>query len=162
MAAALAGADRPPAAEEPWRGILVRAETRRSEAEAALERAGQDRLETLPKGRDRKAVERELEEARTRDGRRARTSVLDLGLELAALAFRDLGCLAVGVPEAVLGTDRVGEEAEALARNRDPGRLRAAVERCEETRQSLELNVTEELALAALLMRLERLVGSGG
>ncbi len=162
VAAALAGADRPPAAEEPWRGILVRAETRRSEAEAALERAGQDRLETLPKGRDRKAVERELEEARTRDGRRARTSVLDLGLELAALAFRDLGCLAVGVPEAVLGTDRVGEEAEALARNRDPGRLRAAVERCEETRQSLELNVTEELALAALLMRLERLVGSGG
>jgi DNA polymerase-3 subunit delta' len=162
VAAALAGTDRPPAAEEPWRGILVRAEARRAEVEAALERTGAERLETLPKGRDRKTVERELEETRTRDGRRARTSVLDLGLELAALAFRDLACLAEGVPEAVLGTDRAGEEAATLARSRDPQRLRAAVERCEATRQSLELNVTEELALAALLMRLERLVGAAG
>ncbi len=53
----------------------------------------------------------------------------------------------------------------------DPGRLslnlitvdhwslREAVERCEDARASLELNPSEDLVLAALLFRLERLVG---
>ena len=160
--ATLAGAERGPSAEEPWRGILTRAEARRAEVEAELEVRGAERFEMLPKGRERRAVERELEESRTRDARRARTEVLELGIELTALTFRDLACLAEGVPEAVLATDQAGEEVVATARARDPRRLREAVERCEETRQSLELNVTEELALSALFLRLERLVGSAG
>ena len=49
------------------------------------------------------ALEREFEEAAKRDGRRARTEVLDLGLELAALGFRDLVCVAEGADDAVLG-----------------------------------------------------------
>jgi len=160
--ATLAGADRGPTAEEPWRGILTRADARRAEVESELERRGAARLELVPKGRERRAVERELEESRARDGRRARTEVLELGIELTALAFRDLACLAEGVPEAVLATDQTTEGLVATARARDPRRLREAVERCEETRQSLELNVTEELALSALFLRLERLVGSAG
>ena len=48
-----------------------------AEEEAAAER--EQRLEIEPKGRDRKALEREFEEAAKRDGRRARTEVLDLG-----------------------------------------------------------------------------------
>jgi hypothetical protein len=39
-------------------------------------------------------------------------------------------------------------------------RLREAIERCEDARQALELNVTEDLALTALTLRLERLVGA--
>ena len=111
------------------------------------------------KGRERTALAREFEEAAKREGRRARTEVLDMGLELAALTFRDLVCVAEGAEAAVLGADRIPDLAP-LARGRDARRLREAVERCEDTRQSLELNVTEELALSALTLRLARLVGS--
>ena len=143
---------------EPWRPLLDRAEARRLEAEeAAAHRAG-ERLELEPKGRERRALERELEEAAKRDGRRARTAVLDLGLGLAALTFRDLLCAAEGAPEAVLATDRLPELA-ASAEGRDARRLREAAERCEDTRLSLELNVSEDLALSALTFRLRSLVG---
>jgi hypothetical protein len=60
----------------------------------------------------------------------------------------------------VLATDRAAALG-AEARSRDPRRLRTAAERCEETREGLELNVSEDLALQALTFRLRRLVGSG-
>jgi DNA polymerase-3 subunit delta' len=157
---ALAGEPERPDAEDPWRPLLGRADERRAAVEERAEREAERRLELEPKGRERKALERELEEAARRDGRRARTGVLDLGLELAAIAFRDLACVAEGADAAVLGTDRIGELAPA-ASGRDARRLRDAVERCDEARQSLELNVTEELALSALTFRLRRLVGGG-
>jgi DNA polymerase-3 subunit delta' len=155
VAAALAGGR----GAEPWRPLLERAEQRRLDAEdaAAAERA--ERLELEPKGRERRAIERELEEAAKRDGRRARTEVLDLALSLTGLAFRDLVCLAEDAPESVLGDDRSALLAEQ-ARGRDPRRLREAAERCEDVRQALELNVMEDLALAALGFRLTALVGA--
>jgi DNA polymerase-3 subunit delta' len=156
--AALAG-ERRDVTAEPWRALLGRAEGRGAEAEAAVQQACAERLEQEPKGRERKALEREFEEAARRDGRRARTEVLDLGLELAALAFRDLVCVAEGAADAVLATDRI-ETLVAAARGRDEHRLRAAVERCEDARLTLELNVSEELALTALSLRLARLVGA--
>ena len=143
---------------EPWRPLLDRAEHRRAAAEAAVRAQAARRLELEPKDRERKALEREFDEAAKRDGRRARTEVLELGLTLAALAFRDLACLAQGARAGVLGSDRI-EALVPLARGRDARRLQEAVERCEDTRQSLELNVTEELALTALTLRLGRLVG---
>jgi DNA polymerase-3 subunit delta' len=155
---ALGGQARDPRAPEPWAPLLERAEARRREVEDEVAATAKARLEDEPKGRERSALEREFEEAAKRDGRRARTEVLDLGLELAALTFRDLVCAAEGAPGAVLGTDRI-EALAPSARGRDARRLREAVERCEETRLSLSLNVTEELALSALTIRLRRLVG---
>jgi len=159
LAAALgdgrAGADE----VEPWRGLLERAEGRRAEAEARVEQLRDRRLETEPKGRDRGALERQFEEAAKRDGRRARTEVLDLGLSLAALGFRDLVCLAEGAQEAALDPARALALSSA-AHGRDPRRLREAAERCEDVRLSLSLNVTEDLALEALGYRLASLVGS--
>ena len=155
VAAALEGAG----AGESWRPLLERAELRRAEAEEAAERQRAERIELEPKGRERRALERELEEAAKRDGRRARTEVLELGLTLAGLGFRDLVCLAEGAEDAVLASDRAHELAER-ARGRDPRRLREAAERCEDTRQSLELNVAEDLALSALGFRLAALVGA--
>ena len=154
--AALDGGPEPP---EPWRPLLDRADSRRAQAEekAANERA--ERLELEPKGRERRTLERELEEAAKRDSRRARTQVLDLGLTLAAISFRDLICLVEGADEAVLGTDRAAALAHA-ARGRDSRRLREAAERCDDLRQALELNVNEELALSALGFRLANLVGA--
>jgi hypothetical protein len=158
---ALAGEGRDPRTGEAWAPLLQRAEARRAEAEKGVAAAAKERLELEPKGRDRSAIEREFDETAKRDGRRARTEVLDLGLELAALTFRDLLCLAEGAEAAVLTTDRAPDLAGA-ARGRDARRLRQALERCEDARLSLELNVTEELALSALTLRLSRLVGSAG
>src|SRR5437763_2644167 len=88
--AALAGAERDPREGEPWAPILARAEARRAQAEEAVERAAAERLELEPKGRERTALAREFEESARREGRRARTEILDLALELAAITFRDL------------------------------------------------------------------------
>lgn len=144
--------------EEPWRALFERADQRKKEAEAALAETARIRLELEPKGRERRSLEKEFQDAAKREGRRAHTAVLDLALTLAQLAFRDLACVAAGADAAVLGRDRI----EGLARHageQDGRRLRAAVECCEETRASLELNVTEDLALLALLFRLRDLVG---
>jgi DNA polymerase III subunit delta' len=146
---------------ETWKPLLERAEKRRAAAEEAVAAEGVARLEMEPAGRDRRAIERELEEAAKRDGRRARTEVLDLALTLTGLAFRDLVCLASEAAEAVLASDRANALAEHV-RGRDPRRLREAAERCEDVRQALELNVSEDLALSALGLRLAALAGSPG
>jgi hypothetical protein len=154
-------ADGGPPEEDAWRPLLDRAEAKRAEAEERIAEEAGRRLELEPKGRERSALAKQLEEAAKRDGRRARTEVLDLGLTLAALGFRDLVALAEDAAPAVLGSDRCAALAER-ARGRDPRRLREAAERCEDVRQSLELNVSEDLALTALSLRLASLVGSAG
>lgn len=143
---------------EPWRGLLDRADERRSAAEERVAEEAKDRLANEPKGRDRGAIEKQFEESAKRDGRRARTGVLDLGLTLASLRFRDLLCLAEGAEDAVL--DPAGASALAGDARLEPISLRAAAERCEDTRLSLQLNVTEDLALEALGFRLTDLVGA--
>jgi DNA polymerase-3 subunit delta' len=156
--AALADAD---GTAEPWRALLERAEEAREQAEDDIAEQKKKRLELEPKDRERRTLEKEFDESAKRAGRRARTHVLELGLELATLTFRDLVCVAEGAREAVLATDRIDTLASA-AQARDPRRLRQAAELCEDTRQSLQLNVQEDLALTSLSLRLRRLVGSPG
>jgi len=146
---------------EPWRPLLARAEVRRESAEEAVQETAKARLEEEPAGRDRRALERDFEEAARRDGRRARTEVLDLALTIATLLFRDLACGVAGADSAVLAVDR-RERLEEAAAGRDEAALRGAAELCEEVRASLELNVNEDLALAALGFRLERAVRAPG
>jgi DNA polymerase-3 subunit delta' len=156
--AALADAD---GTAEPGRALLERAEEARQQAEDDVATQKSERLELEPKDRERRALEKEFDEMAKRAGRRARTRVLELGLELATLTFRDLVCVAEGAREAVLATDRIDTLASA-AQARDARRLREAAELCEDTRQSLQLNVQEDLALTSLSLRLRRLVGSPG
>jgi DNA polymerase III subunit delta' len=157
VAAALSGgAD---AGDEPWRALLARAEGAAAAAEEAVAEDAKRRLELEPKGRERKAVEKDFEEAAKREVRRARRESLELALTLTALTFRDLICIAEGAPEAVLASDRAPALAEQ-ARSRDPRRLREAAERCEDVRQALELNVMEDVALSALSFRLAALAGA--
>jgi len=146
---------------EPWRPLLDRAEKRRESADQAVQETAKARLEEEPPGRDRRALERDFEEAARRDGRRARTEVLDLGLTIATLLFRDLACVVAGADSAVLAVDR-RERLEEAAAGRDEVALCAAAELCEKVRASLELNVTEDLALAALGFRLERAMRARG
>ena len=156
--AALADAD---GTAEPWRSLLVQADAAAQRATDDIAEMARKRLEFEPKDRERRRLEKDFEEMATRASRRARTQVLDLGLELATLTFRDLVCVAEGAGDAVLATDRI-EKLAGAAQARDPRRLRQAAELCEDTRQSFQLNVQEDLALTSLSLRLRRLVGSPG
>jgi DNA polymerase-3 subunit delta' len=146
-AMAAAAAD-PEAAGAPWRALLDAAESAGEEAEIET----RARLEEAEASRRRSA--REIGEEARRAGRRHRTEVLDLGLELCAAWLRDLGAVASGAPEVVLGSDRI-ERLRSAAVAVDPLAARRCVELVVDTRRRLDLNVSEELALEALFFRLQ-------
>jgi hypothetical protein len=86
-------------------------------------------------------------------------AALDQGLELAGLWFRDVACVADGVPELIYATDRLGE-LQGDAEGRDPRRLRSAVALVDEARAAFILYPSEELLLEALASKLARAVAS--
>jgi DNA polymerase-3 subunit delta' len=151
-AQALASAATGPAGGAPWGALLEGAESAGSEAESEA----RERLEEAETGSRRPA--REIGEEARRVGRRRRTEVLDLGLELCAAWLRDLAAVASGAPEVVLNSDR-GSELEREAGGLDPLAARRGVELVQDTRRRLDLNVSEELALEALFFRLQRTLG---
>jgi DNA polymerase III subunit delta' len=151
--AALAGEA---SAGKPWGALLAAVRTRGDATRLELEARAVAELELYPR-KERKRVETEWSDRIRRVRRRVETSILDLGLQLVALWFADLACLAWGAEDLVRNVDRVAElHADG---GRDPQRLRAAVELVEDTRQRFQLNVTEELACEALAYRLERTLG---
>jgi len=143
--------------ERPWLALL---EAARQAGAAASERAQErieEELELLP-SRERRRYEREASEAKRRLERRARTRTLDLGLALVELWLRDLVCVREGAPELVYAVDRL-ERLERDADGREPAALRRGVELVGEARLSLAVNVSEELAVEALVYRLQALFG---
>ena len=93
-----------------------------------------------------------------RTERRARTEALDLGLALCCAWYRDLAAVAAGADEVVLNSDRRDELAED-AQGLDAGAAGRAVDLVLDTRRRLRVNVSEELALEALWLRLCRDAG---
>ncbi len=102
---------------------------------------------------------REAEEAAKRASRRARTDTLDLGLALLGAWMRDLAAAAEGAPELALNADRI-EVLERLSAGLDSRRARRAGELVLDTRRRLEVNVSETLALEALVFRIEYLLSN--
>jgi DNA polymerase III subunit delta' len=160
---AIAGAT----AKRMWLGLL---DVAKAAGTAAGERA-QEKLELeleLVPSKERKRYEREGADARRRGERRTRTRTLDLGLRLAELWLRDVLCMCEGAPELVYAVDRraqleqdaCGEGATAGEADgrRAPASLRRGIELVADTRLSLGLNVSEELALEALAYRLQALL----
>jgi DNA polymerase III subunit delta' len=151
-----------------WLGLLEVAKAAGAAAgERAQERMEQE-LELVP-SKERKRYEREGAEARRRGERRVRTSTLDLGLRLAELWLRDLLCVREDAPQLVYAVDRRAQlEQDARAHDEpdherpplDAVALRRGVELVAETRLSLSLNVSEELALEALAYRLQALLAN--
>lgn len=137
-----------------WKQLLNGAEAVGTEAEG-------DIREALEKQRAEgaKIKVREINEEAKRVARRRRTEVLDLGLSLCAIWYRDLAATASGATDAIFHVDRL-EELKAEAAGLDPAQARRAVELVLDTRRRLDLNVAEELALEALSSRLERLSAS--
>jgi DNA polymerase III subunit delta' len=140
-------------ASEPWRELLAAASEAGELAGAEEESRLLDEAEaTVRRGRKGKLTREAIEQVR-RTERRARTQALDLGLALCCAWYRDLAAVASGADDVVLNTDRreeLVEDAEGL----DPARARAAVEWVLDTRRRLRVNVSEELALEALWLRL--------
>jgi DNA polymerase III subunit delta' len=144
------------AGERPWQALLEAAKLAGDEAgEAATERL-REQAEMLP-SKERRKHEREGADIVRRGERRARTATLDLGLRLVEQYLRDAWCVAVGAPEVVLASDRLVELGSETA-GRDPAALLTGVELVRDTRLRLGLNVSEELALEALLYRLSELL----
>jgi DNA polymerase-3 subunit delta' len=148
LAAALKGE----VAAAPWKALLDDAKASGEDAEAAAREALEAEAEI---GVKRSA--KEIGEAAKRAGRRRRTEILELALELAATWLRDLAATASGAEEVVFNRDRL-DSLRAQAGNLDPSRARRGAELVQETRRGLDLNVSEELALEALFFRLERAV----
>ena len=147
--AARAPRSRPDEAE-PWRSLLDTAEA--AGAEAGTEEERRLREDAAQGGRSGK-LKREAADQVKRTERRARTRALDLGLGLCCSWYRDLAALASGAAELALNSDRASELA-ADASGLDSAAAREAVELVLETRRRLRLNVSEELALEALWLRL--------
>jgi DNA polymerase-3 subunit delta' len=156
--ACVAGARSGSLADAPWTRLLGAAEAAGAQAgEAAQARLGALGAEAEESGPGRGRRDREASEAAKRAARRARTEALDLGLALIAAWLRDLAAIAEGAGALVLNADRVGE-LEAIASDLDPRRGRRGAELAMETRRHLQVNVGEELALEALVFRLEALL----
>jgi DNA polymerase-3 subunit delta' len=141
--------------DAPWRALLTAAEAAGAQAgDEARQRsagAGEGGGADGPGGRRRV---RETEEAARRAARRARTGALDFGLALIAAGLRDLAAVGEDAEHLALGSDRLAE-LRGAADGTDPRRARRGAELVMDTRRRLEVNVGEELALEALIFRLE-------
>jgi DNA polymerase-3 subunit delta' len=138
---------------EPWRELLDAAESAGAEAGAAEEgRLLEEAEASARRGRSGKLTREATEQVR-RVERRARTRALDLGLGLCCAWYRDLAAVAAGAEELALNDDRL-ERLREDAAGLDPARARLALEWTLDARRRLRLNVSEELALEALWLRL--------
>ena len=138
---------------EPWRELLDAATEAGREAGAEEERRLLEEAATMPKrGRSGKLTKDATDQVKRTD-RRARTQALDLGLALCCAWYRDLAAIASGADGVVLNDDRGAELAED-AKGLDPAKARTAVEWVLDTRRRMRVNVSEELALEALWLRL--------
>jgi DNA polymerase-3 subunit delta' len=135
----------------PWKRLLSEAEGAGADAEEETRAALEEEAKS-----GRKRTVREIGEEAKRASRRRRTEILDLGLELCALWLRDLAALASGAEEVVFNRDRL-DLLRGQAADLDPARARQGAQLVQAARRSLDLNVSEELALEALFFRLDRL-----
>jgi DNA polymerase III subunit delta' len=142
--------------ERPWMAVLDAAdEAGETEGERVAKRVAEG-----AEGADAKEarrLRREAEDAGKRAARARRTEVLDLSLALCGAWFRDLAAVAEEAPELAMNVDRL-DELRAGAEELDPRAARRAAELVLETRRNLQVNISEELALEALLFRAEALL----
>jgi DNA polymerase-3 subunit delta' len=134
--------------DKDWQRVLKTAESVGEDAEAEVRETLDEETEA---GIKRSA--KDIADEAKRAGRRRRTEMLDLALELNASWFRDLAATAAGATDVVFNRDRLAD-LQSRAASLDPAHPRRAAELVQDTRRRLDLNVSEELALEALAFRL--------
>jgi DNA polymerase-3 subunit delta' len=144
--------------ERRWMALVEVAKEAGTRAGVAAGERLHEQAELLPR-KERRKYEREGVDVVRRAERRARTATLDVGLRLVEQWLRDVWCVAAGAPELVFAVDR-SAELVADAEGREGDSLLRGVELVRDTRLRLSLNVSEELAIAALAYRLADLLGS--
>jgi DNA polymerase-3 subunit delta' len=157
--ACVAGAVAGDLAERQWEELLAAAEAAGSRAaDESRERGAALAAEAGDaEGPGARRRSRDADEAARRAGRRARTEALDLGLALVAAWLRDLSAVGEGAEDLALNVDEI-DGIRAAAAGLDPRRARRAAELVIDTRRRLRVNVGEELALEALVFRLQSLL----
>jgi DNA polymerase-3 subunit delta' len=145
------------ARSRPWSDVLAAVRARGEAVQAELKARSDEEIELYPR-KERKRIETEWTERIRRARRRVETAALDLALQVVALWYADLACLAWGAGDMVRNVDRRATlESDS---GTDPQRLRAAIEAVEDTRLRFQLNVSEDLACESLAYRLERLLAA--
>ncbi len=152
--AALAGAA---STQTAWAPLLKAVKGRGESFRTELEQQAENEITLYPK-KEQARVRREWEERIKRGQRRVQTAALDQGLTMIESWLLDLAVLSAGAPDLVRNSDRLEALEQDLDRlgSQQLTDLSGAVDFVEDTRQRLQLNVTEELALEALTYRLER------
>jgi DNA polymerase-3 subunit delta' len=144
-------------ADRPWMGLFEQARAHGDGAAEQVRAAVAADLDLLP-ARERKKAEREGEEQAKRAHRRAQSQALDHALQLVGLWLRDVACVIDGAEDLVHHSDRLTALREDAQGRDQPHALRDGVLLVDDTRASLILNPTEELALEGLAYRLARTV----
>jgi DNA polymerase III subunit delta' len=140
--------------------LVADAATARSAAAGKqVEQEGALQLEGVEDSRQRKALEKRIDERAKRTARRAQTEEVRDAVDTVGLWYRDLMAAGIGAEGAVINLDVSGELMQD-ARNCAPADAARAVAIVSEARMSLELNVQPALAVEAMFHRL-RLAAAG-
>jgi DNA polymerase III subunit delta' len=117
----------------------------------AERREGADLLPTQIRARERRRADAEHKELATRRRRQVQAEAAGATVDGLALWFRDVLCAASGAESAVVHSARLPELREDAAG--DPAVVERALEAALDTRRALQLTITPELAVEALLHR---------
>jgi len=142
---------------KPWADLLAAVRARGEAVATEMASRAAAEVELSPR-KERRRIEGEWSERARRVRRRVETGTLQLALQLVALWFTDLICLACDAPELARNSDRAAELRADAGVPAD--RLCEAVELVEDTRMRFQLNVSEDLACEALAYRLEHALRS--
>jgi DNA polymerase-3 subunit delta' len=141
------------------RMITEAASARSAQAQRQVEQEGAAQLDGIEDARQRKAIEKRIEERAKRTARRAQLEEVREAVDVVALWYRDLMAAGLGAEGAVINLDTAGELAQDAKRG-SPVDAARAVAIVSEARRSLELNVQPALAVEAMFHRL-RLAPAG-
>jgi len=145
--------------DAPWMPFVQLSKAAGEDAADGFKDGLQDQSEYLT-GRDLKRFEKDVDERAHRLERRTVTDTVQFSLSLTVTVLRDLLCIKVGVPNRVINSDRSGALA-ALADKLSVAAVNRMIDLVEQTRSTLNVNVTVELALQSLTYRLIDAAGSG-
>ena len=139
--------------------ITDAASARSAQAQKQIEQEAAPQLEGVEDARQRKALEKRIEDRAKRTARRAQMEEVRDAVDMVALWYRDLMAAAIGADGTVVNLDLSGELIDD-ARRCAPGDAARAVLVVSEARRTLETNVQPALAVEAMFHRL-RLAPAG-
>ncbi|HEY0386843.1 MAG TPA: hypothetical protein VGC71_00230 [Gaiellales bacterium] len=133
--------------------VTAAAAARSAQAQRQVEGEGAGQLDGVEDARQRKALEKRIDDRAKRTARRAQLEEVREAVDVVALWYRDLMAASLGGEATVINSDAAGELAED-AKQGSPADAARAVAIVSEARRSLELNVQPALAVEAMFHRL--------